>query len=158
MKAPCPRAGYSTENCLPVEELKTTTPSNVEAVEGKLPDRLLRLLPAPQTLRQGAWDVANQFQYSTRITVEQTMGLFYATFRRSFAVAAFTAINRTLFNFARGLPLRAQGNINWSLKGALGGVTQKCAERRNAATSKHTIGWKNKERPNLRQFLGLLEL
>lgn len=71
--------------------------SNVEAMEGKLPVGLLRLLPAPQTLRQGSWDVENQFQYSIRITDDQTMGLFYATFRRSFGIAAVTAMDRRLF-------------------------------------------------------------
>jgi hypothetical protein len=69
--------------------------SNVEALENKIPDTLMKLLPGPQTLRQGTWDVADQFQYSIRLTDDKTMGLFFASFRFSFAVAAATSIDRS---------------------------------------------------------------
>jgi hypothetical protein len=71
--------------------------SNVEALEGKLPDALMKLLPGPQTLRQGTWDVADQFQYSARVTDDHQMGVFFASFRFSFAVAAVTGMDRSLF-------------------------------------------------------------
>ena len=69
--------------------------SNVEALEEKIPDTLAKLLPGPQTLRQGTRDVADQFQYSVRLTDDKTMGLFFASFRFSFAVVAATSIDRS---------------------------------------------------------------
>jgi hypothetical protein len=76
--------------------------SNVEALEGKIPEALLKLLPGPQTLRQGAWDVGDQFQYSARVTDDSQMGLFFASFRFSFAVAAIAAMDRSLFSASMG--------------------------------------------------------
>ena len=72
--------------------------SNIEALEGKIPNRLLSLLPGPQTLRQGSWDVADQFKYSARITDDKKMGLFFASFRFSIAVVALTTMDRSLLN------------------------------------------------------------
>jgi hypothetical protein len=50
--------------------------SNVQAMQGKVPTEFLKLLPGPQTLRQGSWDVANQFRFSARTTNDKTMGLY----------------------------------------------------------------------------------
>jgi hypothetical protein len=72
--------------------------SNIEAIEGKIPNRLLDLLPGPQTLRQGSWDVADQFKFAARTTDDKNMGLFFASFRFSIAVVALTAMDRTLLN------------------------------------------------------------
>jgi hypothetical protein len=70
--------------------------TNVEALERKIPDDLLRLLPGPQTLRQGTWDVTDQFEYSARTTDDHQMGIFFASFRFSFAVTAVTTMDRRL--------------------------------------------------------------
>ena len=71
--------------------------TNVEALENKLPADLLKLLPGPQTLRQGSWDVADQFQYAAQVTDDGHMGVYFATFRFSFAIAAVVAMDRSLF-------------------------------------------------------------
>jgi hypothetical protein len=72
--------------------------SNVQAMQGKVPTEFLKLLPGPQTLRQGSWDVANQFRFSARTTNDKTMGLFYATFRSSFGLAAVTTMDQSLLS------------------------------------------------------------
>jgi hypothetical protein len=69
--------------------------SNVQAAKGKIPAELLATLPAPRTMRQGTKHVADQFQYSWTTTEEREHTLLYAVFRQSFAVAAFTANDRT---------------------------------------------------------------
>jgi hypothetical protein len=76
--------------------------SNVEALEGKLPKELLSLLPGPQTLRQGKWEVADQFQYAAQVTADHKMGLFFASFRLSLSVAAVSAMDRSLFGHRMG--------------------------------------------------------
>jgi hypothetical protein len=71
--------------------------TNVNAAKGELPMDLISLLPTPQTLRQGTWEVSSQFQCSWRVTEEGRHSVFYAVFRSSFAVAAVTALDRTEF-------------------------------------------------------------
>jgi hypothetical protein len=69
--------------------------SNVDAMEGKLPLPLLRLLPPElKTLQQGRWNVRDQFEYSMRVTADQQIGVFFASFRSAFAVVAVTAVDR----------------------------------------------------------------
>jgi hypothetical protein len=69
--------------------------SNVQAARGEIPANLLLMLPAPRTMTQGKQHVRDQFQYSW--TTDQRHTLVYAVFRRSFAIAAFTADDRTKF-------------------------------------------------------------
>jgi hypothetical protein len=68
--------------------------SNVDAYEGKIPATLFDLLLPPDTLRQGKFNVSEQFEYAWRLTEDKSMGLFFATFRRAFAVAALVANKR----------------------------------------------------------------
>jgi hypothetical protein len=90
------------------EALKTVVPpmggvlprwfSNSQAVRGEIPKDLLSLLPARrQTLQQGMREVSDQFRYTWQITRERQHALFYATFHRSFAIAAVSATDRTFF-------------------------------------------------------------
>jgi hypothetical protein len=71
--------------------------SNVEAVQDKIPEQIFRILPEPVTLRQGSWDVGNQFNYSMRMTEGQQMGLFFASFRFSISIVALTADDISAF-------------------------------------------------------------
>jgi hypothetical protein len=79
--------------------------SNVDAIEGKLPRPLLNLLPPElHTLKQGRWNVRDQFEYSMGVTRNHRMGAFFARFRSSFAVTAVTA-------FDRADPLQTSWNV-----------------------------------------------
>jgi hypothetical protein len=71
--------------------------SNVEAIQDEIPDEIFRFLPAPTTLRQGSWDVGNQFTYSMRVTEGQQMGLFFASFRFSISIVALTSNDISAF-------------------------------------------------------------
>jgi hypothetical protein len=72
--------------------------SNAQAIRGELPQDLLGLLPHSNTLRMGKLEVSDQFQFSWAITEERGNGLFFASFRDAFAVAAITALNRSFFD------------------------------------------------------------
>lgn len=72
--------------------------SNHQALRGELPQELLNFLPEGQTLRQGKKEVSEQFKYSWAITRERGNGLFFAAFRKAFAVAAITALDRSFFS------------------------------------------------------------
>src|SRR5262249_2041266 len=45
--------------------------TNVSALRGELPTEIIKLLPAPRTLKQGKREVADQFQYSWALTEER---------------------------------------------------------------------------------------
>lgn len=66
--------------------------SNVERWEGKFPDTIFKLLPPPTTLIQGTFKVSDQFEYSWRTSPDGSIGLYFATFRMSFAVTSFAAM------------------------------------------------------------------
>src|SRR5262249_55516381 len=77
--------------------------SNIQAIERKIPDSFLKIFSAPKTLRQGSWDVADQFQYSTAVVDKGAMAACFASYRFSFAVAKFrfsfavaTAVDRSV--------------------------------------------------------------
>jgi hypothetical protein len=61
--------------------------SNVDHLRGEIPRELLDALPEPLTLRQGRKEVSDQFEYSCRVAPDLSFGLYFATFRNSFAVA-----------------------------------------------------------------------
>jgi hypothetical protein len=69
--------------------------SNVQALNGQIPQELFDLLPSPKTLQQGAKSVGEQFQYS-HATAERGHMLYFASFNTSFAVAGVTAIDRSI--------------------------------------------------------------
>jgi hypothetical protein len=62
--------------------------SNVDALDGVVPQDFLKILGDPQTLSQGNWNVAGQFQYASRASNNGTTSAHFAAFRSSFAVAA----------------------------------------------------------------------
>ena len=67
--------------------------TNYQAMKGEVPEHLQSLLGAPETLRQGRWEVSNQFQYASVGAVEGTMSAHFASFRYSFAICAFVSEN-----------------------------------------------------------------
>jgi hypothetical protein len=75
--------------------------SNVQALDGDLPEDLIKLFGAPRTLRQGKKHVEDQFGYSSVGTESGSMTAHFATFRFSFAVCAFVGERKEL---VRGPP------------------------------------------------------
>ena len=71
--------------------------SNFEAITGNLPSDMLNILGPPETLRQGKWHTANQFEYSYAHADNLRMGIYFSTFRKSFAVASFVSDNASKF-------------------------------------------------------------
>lgn len=65
--------------------------TNYQAVKGDMPHQLLDMMGESQTLRQGSWNVGNQFRYASIGTQEGTMSAHFASFRFSFAICAFVA-------------------------------------------------------------------
>ncbi len=98
--------------------------SNVQALEGELPQALLHFVPELRTLRQGLKHVGDQFLYSARKTQEGHNGLFYAQFRQAFAVAGVTALDRSFFynldpNFS---PIIKPGDLKYGITGGIPGI------------------------------------
>jgi hypothetical protein len=69
--------------------------SNVERMEGSFPQTVFDFLLPPQTLKQGRFHVSDQFEYSWRIADDNTLGMFFGSFRQSFAIIAFVATDAT---------------------------------------------------------------
>lgn len=65
--------------------------TNYQSLKSDMPHELLGMLGEPKTLRQGSWEVGDQFRYASIGTEEGTMSAHFATFRFSFAVCAFVA-------------------------------------------------------------------
>jgi hypothetical protein len=69
--------------------------SNIDAMEGKIPATMFDLLMPPETLKQGHFNVSEQFSYAWRLTDDNSMGLFFAWFRMSFAITCLVAKSRS---------------------------------------------------------------
>ncbi|UVF22504.1 hypothetical protein HPT29_025470 (plasmid) [Microvirga terrae] len=95
--------------------------SNAQAIRGELPQDLLGLLPPLDTLRMGKMEVSDQFQFSWAITEERGNGLFFASFREAFAVAAITALKRSYFDRPDfpSFPVFAPGDLKSSSSGEI---------------------------------------
>lgn len=65
--------------------------SNLDAIDGKIPDELFQFLGPAKTLIQGKFNTADQFLYSVRPTDDGGMSMAFASFRRSFSVITFAA-------------------------------------------------------------------
>ena len=75
--------------------------SNLQAINGEIPDILFEMLPSPLTLRQGAKNAGSQFLYSYA-TGESDHMLYFASFNLSFAVGGITALDRSIYLEKRG--------------------------------------------------------
>lgn len=69
--------------------------SNEQAIEGTVPSDLFDLLPEQRTLRQGTKNVADQFTYSSKATVEPGSSAHWAIFGEAFAYYIFVSENMT---------------------------------------------------------------
>jgi hypothetical protein len=65
--------------------------SNVEAVQGGIPESLFELVGPPRTLRQGKFHVDDQFKFGSRASDDGALSAHFASFRFSFATVAFVA-------------------------------------------------------------------
>ena len=63
--------------------------SNVQAFTNRIPPEILQMVGSPDTLRQGKFEVRDQFMYASQSMPEGDMSAHYATFRLSFAINAF---------------------------------------------------------------------
>jgi hypothetical protein len=70
--------------------------SNLQALNGQIPEILFQMLPSPSTLRQGAKSAGTQFLYSYA-TGESNHMLYFASFNQSFAVGGITALDRSIY-------------------------------------------------------------
>ena len=70
--------------------------SNLQALNGEIPDILFQMLPSPSTLRQGAKSAGSQFLYSYAVGESDHM-LYFASFNQSFAVGGITALDRSIY-------------------------------------------------------------
>ncbi len=64
--------------------------SNVDLLEGRVPEEVFDILPPPTTLAAGRKTVIEQFKFATRAADTGGMSMSFAIFRQSFAVLAFT--------------------------------------------------------------------
>ena len=69
--------------------------TNYNAIQGDLPHDLISFLGDPTTLKQGKWEVPEQFLYSSKATEDGHMSAHFASFRRSFAICAFVVMDIT---------------------------------------------------------------
>jgi hypothetical protein len=79
--------------------------SNVDRVEGTFPLSVFDILLPPETLKQGKFNVSDQFSYQWRMAEGDRMALFFASFRHSFAILAFVTTDRSLFDVDTEHPL-----------------------------------------------------
>jgi hypothetical protein len=84
--------------------------SNLDIIEGRVPEVVFEHLPAPATLNQGIKNVANQFVYGVAAAEGERMTMSYAAFRRSFAVLCFSTYDRSR-TAERGVRMIAPGQL-----------------------------------------------
>ena len=87
IKMTCALHYEETKNIIPIgRPISIRIFSNVDALDGKIPQVLLKILGPTNTLKQGKWSVSDQFEYSYPPNNTKEFSAYYATFRRSFAV------------------------------------------------------------------------
>jgi hypothetical protein len=79
--------------------------SDIDRLEGTFPESVFDLLLPPKTLKQGKFDVSDQFKYQWRLADGDRMALFFASFGYSFTVLAFVTTDRTLFDVETNHPV-----------------------------------------------------
>lgn len=67
--------------------------SNADILEGSFPMEAWEVLGPVETLRQGKFQVSDQFEYAWAIGEDRSIGMYLGTFRHSFAVLAFSALD-----------------------------------------------------------------
>jgi hypothetical protein len=94
--------------------------SNSDRLDGTFPQTVFEHLLPPTTLRQGKFEVSDRFEYQWRLAEGDRMAMFLATFRQSFAVIAFAAVDRGLLDTETKHPFKicAPGELTSFLKSA----------------------------------------
>jgi hypothetical protein len=94
--------------------------SNYDRLDGTFPQTVFEHLLPPTTLRQGKFEVSDQFAYQWRLADGERMAMFLATFRHSFAVLAFAAVDKGLLDTETKHPFEicAPGELTSFLKSA----------------------------------------
>jgi hypothetical protein len=67
--------------------------SNYQAAVGDMPHDFLRALGPPETLRQGRFNVGEQYYHRSVTSLDGSLSAHFAAFRRAFAVAALVSEN-----------------------------------------------------------------
>lgn len=73
--------------------------TNLSAVKGHIPPVLSGLLEHPHTLVQGRKNTGAQFSYGYQVDEREGLGLYFVTFRRSFALGAIVARDTSRHDF-----------------------------------------------------------
>jgi hypothetical protein len=94
--------------------------SNVDRFDGTFPQSVFDVLLPPETLRQGKFNVSDQFSYQWCITEGDRAVLFFASFRHSFAVLAFAATDRSIFDVEAQRPRPRSGTGMPTIKERVG--------------------------------------
>jgi hypothetical protein len=68
--------------------------SNYEKFTGDFPDQILNEMGPSGTLSNGNRNVGSQFQYAWRVAEDGGIGMYFASFRMSFSVFMFVALDR----------------------------------------------------------------
>jgi hypothetical protein len=72
---------------------------NADDLNGTFPREVWRILGSPETLRQGQFQVSEQFEYAWAVGENGEIGMFLGMFRQAFAVLAMTsATPRAVFD------------------------------------------------------------
>ncbi len=83
--------------------------SNHDAIAGKIPEELLRILGPEETLQQGRWNVNDQFNYSFAMPSSRRAAAFFSTFRKSFAVLSWASVDVQSFSGTANLQVHRPG-------------------------------------------------
>jgi hypothetical protein len=71
--------------------------SNVQRLDGKMPDEFIGILSQSATVRRITRDLSNQFSYSFAKADDGDLTGYFATFRRSFAMLGVIEMDASLF-------------------------------------------------------------
>lgn len=83
--------------------------SNYEARTGRVPRDIFENLHPPRTLRQGSFEVSDQFAYSFEISPDLDYARIVGTFRYAFAVAGFVSAKMSSFDEVDATPVQRGG-------------------------------------------------
>ena len=86
--------------------------SNFDRLTNSIPDDLLGLFGNHATLKQGSWDVEDQFGYSWAIAKDAEMAAYFAGFRQSFAIVGFVHHDRSAFPTLPSLNVTLPGFVS----------------------------------------------
>jgi hypothetical protein len=87
--------------------------TNQQQLKGAIPQELSSLFTSHHTLKQGRWNVKDQFEYSWAATENRQQSAYFAGFRQSFAIAGFTCHDWTTLPTPPVMEIYAPGFLRW---------------------------------------------